>query len=126
VLDEGRSSDPANLPGVAAVEASSLLDGTVSMDALRWTIDARPWAWPSGHAPMWITPAFHERLSTRLDPSLDLFADVLLHPAFRDADVARRKSRKSQPFVKSRMIRWAGHCESPQYSPTAPIIPTDG
>jgi zinc protease len=93
VLDEGRSSDPANLPGVAAVEASSLLDGTVSMDAL--ALDDRRAALGmaiGARADVDYTGVFMSVLSTRLDPSLDLFADVLLHPAFRDADVARRKS----------------------------------
>ncbi len=93
VLDEGRASDPANLPGVAGVEASSLLDGTVSMDAL--ALDDRRAALGmaiAARADEDYTGVFMSVLSTRLDPSLDLFADVLLHPAFRDADVARRKS----------------------------------
>jgi zinc protease len=93
VLDEGRSSDPANLPGVAAVEASSLLDGTVGMDAL--ALDDRRAALGmaiAARADVDYTGVFMSVLSTRLDPSLDLFADVLLHPAFRAVDVARRKS----------------------------------
>jgi zinc protease len=93
VLDEGRSSDPANLSGVAAVEANSLLDGTLSMDAL--ALDDRRGALGltiGARADEDFTQIFMSVLSTRLDPSLDLFADALLHPAFRDADVARRKS----------------------------------
>jgi zinc protease len=93
VLDEGSSSDPANLPGLAAVEASSLLDGTLSMDAL--ALDDRRGALGltiGARADEDFTQIFMSVLSTRLDPSLDLFADALLHPAFRDADVARRKS----------------------------------
>ena len=93
VLDEGRSSDPANLPGVASLEANSLMDGTVSMDALG--LDDRRAALGmaiAARADDDYTSVSMSVLSTRLDPSLDLFADVLLHPAFRDADVARRKS----------------------------------
>jgi zinc protease len=33
-----------------------------------------------------------DALTARLDPSLDLFADVLLHPAFRQDDLAREKA----------------------------------
>ena len=93
VLDEGKASDPANLPGVASVEASSLLDGTVTMDAL--ALDDRRAALGmaiAARADEDYTGVFMSVLSTRLDPSLDLYADVLLHPAFRDADVARRKA----------------------------------
>jgi zinc protease len=93
VLNEGRSSDPSNLPGLAAVEANSLLDGTTSMDALALddklaalgvTIAAR--------ADVDVTQVSMNVFSSRLDPSLGLFADALLHPAFREEDVARRKS----------------------------------
>jgi predicted Zn-dependent peptidase len=93
VLDEGRASDPQDLPGVAALEANSLLDGTLSMDAL--ALDERLGALGmtlAARADVDFTQVSMSVFSARLDPSLALFADTLLHPAFRDADVARRKS----------------------------------
>jgi zinc protease len=93
VLDEGRASDPANLSGLASVEASALLDGTTGLDALAFddrrselgvVLTARAEADYSQIQMTVLTP--------RLDPSLDLLADLVLHPAFREADVERRKS----------------------------------
>ena len=93
VVNEGRSSDPQSLPGLAAVEADSLLDGTLNLDAL--ALDERLGtlgATLGARADVDFTQVSMSAFSARLDPSLALLADALLHPAFRDADVARRKS----------------------------------
>jgi zinc protease len=93
VLNEGRSSDPQDLPGLAAVEADSLLDGTLTLDAL--ALDERLGALGAtlgARADMDFTQVSMSAFSARLDPSLALLADALLHPAFRAADVTRRKS----------------------------------
>jgi zinc protease len=93
VLNEGRSSDPQTLPGLAAVEADSLLDGTLNLDAL--ALDERLGALGAtlgARADVDFTQVTMSAFSARLDPSLALLADTLLHPGFRDADVARRKS----------------------------------
>jgi zinc protease len=93
VLDEGRASDPANLPGLANLEANALLDGTASLDALAFD-DRRSELGLvlTARADTDFSLIQMTGLASRLDPSLDLLADVLMHPAFRDADVERRKA----------------------------------
>ena len=92
VLDAGDTSDPLGERGVSDLDASTMLDGTSNLDALAFddrkialgvTLSSR-----SGRETSQISMS---ALSSRLDSSLDLMADVVLRPAFRPADVEREK-----------------------------------
>ncbi len=95
VVDAGDASDPAGQTGLADLEATTLLDGTATLDALafddRKTALGATLQASSGRDTTQVTMT---ALSARLDGALDLFADVALRPAFRPADVGREKALK--------------------------------
>ncbi|MDR3506722.1 MAG: pitrilysin family protein [Caulobacteraceae bacterium] len=93
VLDAGYASDQLAKPGAAGLTARMLADGADKLDALQ--ISARLselGASLGANAGRDTTQMSMSTLSARLDPSLDLFADVLLHPAIRPDDLAREKA----------------------------------
>jgi zinc protease len=92
-VDAGSVTDPAGLSGLAALDGATMLDGTAELDALafddRKTELGVNLAANTGHdASVLVMNA----LSSRLDPSLDLMADVVLRPAFRPADLKREQA----------------------------------
>jgi predicted Zn-dependent peptidase len=92
VVDAGDVSDPVSMRGVSDLDAATMLDGTSNLDALAF--DDRKLALGvtlSSHSGRDANQVSMSALSTRLDPSLDLMADVVLRPAFRPADVEREK-----------------------------------
>ncbi len=93
VMDAGEASDPIGQAGLAALTATTAVDGTRDLDALAF--DDRKLelgATLSASAQLDTTQIVMTALSTRLAPSLDLLADVVLHPALRDSDIAREKA----------------------------------
>ena len=93
VADAGFASDQSAKPGAAGLTTRLMTDGTDSLDALQ--ISARLsqlGATLGAEAGRDVSTVSLSALSARLDPALDLFADVILHPAFRAADVEREKA----------------------------------
>jgi predicted Zn-dependent peptidase len=93
VVDAGAASDPAGQNGVSALDTAAVLDGTATLDALAFNdreIELGV-AFGTGSSSD-ASQVFMSALSSRLDPSLDLMADVVLRPAYRPADVAREKA----------------------------------
>jgi predicted Zn-dependent peptidase len=92
VLGGGDAADPAGMAGLSALDATTSLDGAGDLDALAF--DDQKLALgvslgaDSGRDSSFITMT---ALSGRLDASLDLLADVIIRPAFRQEDVAREK-----------------------------------
>jgi zinc protease len=93
ILDAGFASDQAIKPGTATLAAAVLHDGTANLDALalaeRTGLLGVRLGSSVGND---FTDVRMSVLNTRLDPALDLFADVVLHPAYRAEDVAREKA----------------------------------
>jgi len=86
----GDVTDPAGLAGLASLDGATMLDGTADLDALAF--DDRKIALGVNLAASTgrdTTQLVMNALSTRLDPSLDLMADVVLRPAFRPEDLKR-------------------------------------
>jgi zinc protease len=92
VVDAGYASDPAGQAGTARLAAALLPDGTRRMTALQIsdalrdmgaTLDAR--------SSLDTTTVSFSSLKSRLDASLDLFADVVLQPSFPAAEFDRQK-----------------------------------
>ena len=107
VLDAGSASDQFAKPGTAALTSVALTDGTRTLDALALSDRLMSvGATLSAHTGNDTTSVVMSALSTQLDPSLDLYADVIRHPAFRPEDVAREKAlriaaiqqTKQEPF----------------------------
>jgi predicted Zn-dependent peptidase len=110
VMDAGKASDQFARPGTAVLTASLLSDGTQSLNALELGDRLQSLgAILQTAVALDSTSVLLNGLSTRLDPSLDLFADILLHPAFRAADVEREKElriaaikqAKQNPFFEA-------------------------
>ncbi|HEY2661412.1 MAG TPA: pitrilysin family protein [Caulobacteraceae bacterium] len=93
VADAGYASDQGGKPGAAGLTARLLPDGTDKLDALQISARLSELGATLGASAGRDTTAIDmDALSARLDPSLDLFADVLLRPAFRQDDLAREKA----------------------------------
>ena len=92
LLDAGAASDPVAKPGAASLTAALLSDGSATLDALQFSdrlLDQG--ASFSAGAGGDVTSVQMNALAARLDASLDLFADAILHPGFRESDVEREK-----------------------------------
>ncbi len=93
VADAGYASDQGAKPGAAGLTARLLDDGTDKLDALQISARLSELGATLGASAGRDTSQIDmDTLSARLDPSLDLFADVLLHPAFREDDLVREKA----------------------------------
>ena len=93
VDDAGYASDLGGKAGAAGLTMRLLPDGTDRLDALQISARLSELGASLGASAGRDTSDIEmSALSARLDPSLDLFAEVLLHPAFRADDIAREKS----------------------------------
>jgi zinc protease len=103
VMDAGKASDQFAKPGAAVLTASLLSDGTQTLDALQLGDRLQSiGAILQTAVALDSTSVLLNGLSARLDQSIDLFADILLHPGFREADVEREKKLRIAAIVQSR------------------------
>ncbi|MEI7704969.1 MAG: pitrilysin family protein [Deltaproteobacteria bacterium] len=94
VLDAGYSSDPRGGAGTARLAATLLTDGTTTRNALQISDELRDLgATLSGGSSLDSTYLSMSALRARLDPSLQLFADVALHPSFPEAELDRQRKQ---------------------------------
>ena len=92
VVDAGFSSDPKGAAGTARLAAALIPDGTATRNALQISDALRDLgATLSASSSLDGTTVALSALKSRLDPSLELFADVALHPSFPEAELERQK-----------------------------------
>jgi zinc protease len=98
LLDAGYASDQFALPGTASLAMSMLDEGTATRSALQISDRLADLGATLGTASrLDVSSVSMQALTAQLDPSLELYADVILHPAFRQADLERlRKQRIAQ------------------------------
>jgi zinc protease len=98
LLDAGSASDQFAQPGTASLAMSMLDEGTATLTALQISDRLAQLGATLGTASrLDVSSVSLEALRERLDPALALYADVILHPAFREADFERlRKQRLVQ------------------------------
>jgi zinc protease len=106
LVDSGYAADPAGLPGTAKLAMNMLDEGTKSRNALEISdqLDRLGAALGAG-ANLDQCQVSVSALKSKLDPTLELFADVVLNPSFPAADFAREQKQllaaiqreKSQP-----------------------------
>jgi len=98
LLDAGFASDQFALPGTAGLAMSMLDEGTATRSALQISDRLADLGATLGTASrLDVSSVSMQALTAQLDPSLELYADVILHPAFRPADLERlRKQRIAQ------------------------------
>ncbi|HZH91814.1 MAG TPA: pitrilysin family protein [Pyrinomonadaceae bacterium] len=103
VIKSGAASDPENLPGAASLTADMLDEGTKTRSAIDISnalasIGARlsvSTGWDS-------TTADLLTLTRHLDRALDVYADVLLNPAFPEADFKRLRNSRLAALQQQR------------------------
>ena len=95
VLDAGYAADQSVLPGTAQATAALLNGGTKSRTALEISDEqGMLGAQLNAFSNLDSTLVLLSALKVKLDPSLALFADVILNPAFPPADVARQQKQQ--------------------------------
>jgi zinc protease len=98
LLDAGFAADQFALPGTASLAMTMLDEGTQKLGALQISDRLAELGANLGTGSrLDVSSVSLEALRERLDPALELYADVILHPAFRTADLERlRRQRLAQ------------------------------
>ncbi len=91
-VDAGYAADQFATPGTAKLAATLLTDGTSTRNALQINDQtALLGAELQAYANLDFSFVRLSALKSKLDPSLDLFADVILNPSFPEADFKREQ-----------------------------------
>lgn len=107
VLDAGYAADQFAKPGTASLAMNLLDEGTKSMNALEISDKLQTLGGSvSSYSDLDASYVSMSTLKLTLEPSLDLFADVLLNPAFAENDFKRLRDQQlnsirregTQPF----------------------------
>jgi zinc protease len=92
-VDAGFAADQFSAPGAARLMSALLTSGTGRRTALEISDEAQLLgANLSAGSNLDFTTAFLSALKTKLDQSLDLYADIVLNPVFPEADFKRQQS----------------------------------
>ena len=90
--DAGFASDASTAPGTANLAMQVLTDGTRTRNALQISDELEALgATLRGSSNLDLSFVSLSALTAKLQPSLDLFADVLLHPSFPEIEVKREQ-----------------------------------
>jgi len=92
VSDAGYASDSLSAPGTANLAMKVLMDGTKTRDALKISDEEESLgAELNAGSNLDLSFITLSALSAKLDPSLNLFSDVLLNPSFPESEVKREQ-----------------------------------
>ena len=90
--DAGFASDASTIPGTANLAMQVLTDGTRTRNALQISDELELLGATSrGYSNLDLSFVSLSTLTSKLDPSLDLFADVVLHPSYPENEVKREQ-----------------------------------
>ncbi len=90
--DAGFASDASTTPGTANLAMQVLTDGTRTRNALQISDELETLgATLRGSSNLDLSFVSLSALTAKLDPSLDLFADVVLHPSYPETEVKREQ-----------------------------------
>lgn len=108
IFDAGYAADQFALPGTASMASGALTEGTAKRTLLQISEESDLLGAAIGAGSnLDSTSVSLNALKMNLDPSLDLFADVVLNPSFPEQEITRRKKQviagirreKEQPFA---------------------------
>src|SRR3989454_6089183 len=101
VLDAGAARDPVDLPGLATFTATMLQQGAGRRGALEIADEAAFLGAQLNTAASYdaATVSLHVP-KRRLEPALDLLADVVLRPTFADSEVVRQRELRRAQIVQ--------------------------
>ena len=95
LLDAGFAADQSGIPGTASLAMAMLDEGTTQRNALQISDQlAQLGANLSTGSRLDVSSVSLEALRETLDPSLAIYADVILHPSFPPADFGRLKKQR--------------------------------
>jgi len=123
MFDAGYAADQASQPGTASLAMSMIDEGTAKRSALQISDELAMLGASIGAGSNLDTSSVSlTALKDKLDPALDIYADVILNPAFPEADfarlqkiqIARIAQEKASPFgmalrVFPKLVYGAGH-----------------
>jgi zinc protease len=123
MFDAGYAADQASLPGTASLAMSMIDEGTARRTSLQISDELAMLGASLGAGSNLDTSSVSlTALKDKLDPSLDIYADVVLNPAFPEADfarlqkiqIARIAQEKASPFgmalrVFPKLVYGEGH-----------------
>src|SRR5689334_1830462 len=91
-MDAGYAADQFASPGTSSMAMSLLNGGTKTRTALQISDEqSLLGAQLNAHSNLDLSTVRLSALKSKLDPSLDLFADIILNPAFPDSDFKRQQ-----------------------------------
>ena len=108
IFDAGYAADQFGIPGTARLAMTVLSDGTKTRSALEISDQLRALGAESGaYSSLDASNVYLSTLKPKLDPSLDIFADLILNPTFPEKDFEREKKQllagieqeQAQPFT---------------------------
>lgn len=95
MIDAGYASDQFGLPGTASLAMDMLDEGTKKRSSLQISEElAQLGANLGAGSGLDMSTVFLSALKTQLDPSLEIFADVVLNPSFPEADFKRLQKQQ--------------------------------
>jgi zinc protease len=95
LLDAGFAADKAGVPGTASLAMAMLDEGTSSRTSLQISDQlAQLGANLATGSKLDVSTVSLEALKENLDPSLEIYGDVILHPSFPRADFERLKKQR--------------------------------
>ena len=95
LLDAGFAADQSGIPGTASLAMAMLDEGTRSRNAIQISDElARLGANLASGSRLDVSSVSLEALKENLDPSLALYADVILNPSFPRSDFERLKKQR--------------------------------
>jgi zinc protease len=95
LVDSGYSADPASATGTASFEQRMLEEGTPTRDSLKISeeLESLSANFNAG-ANLDYSVVSLNTLKSTLDPSLDIYADLILHPAFPEKEFVRLQKER--------------------------------
>jgi len=103
VVKSGSASDPANRTGLANAVANLLDEGTATRSALDISEQLSAIGAQLGTSANWdASNVTLTTLTKHTDAALDIFSDVLLRPAFADAELARFRASRLTALAQRR------------------------
>jgi zinc protease len=103
-LDAGYAADQFALPGTASLTAALLDGGTAKRTALQISEEAALLgAQLRANAGLDTSDVSLSALKGNLDPSLELYADVILHPSFPETDFRRQQKQQISAIQREKV-----------------------
>ncbi len=95
IVNAGFSADQNGVPGLASLTSDMMDEGTNNMDALQISDELlKLGARLSSNSSVDNSSVSLSTLNSNMDKSLELFADVILHPSFLEKELARLKKER--------------------------------